>query len=342
MVRLLGRVLRLLLSVAMAGAALVLLPSGLGAPAAAAPSSAYRDIHADEARTIPAYLEATDPDRVLRVFSVTFWARKGERRYVTSQVVARQPSSTPDGLLMASVSVTCSPDNGGVVNAGATQNLMRGTASVFTPRFVYAVPQTGMVSCVLAAGGLRPRPVSSGWASGNVWFVDSGSFLSVSGPMGPWTRSIESSARSRVLDAGERWTPITTIAWVRAKRAFEVTSDHKVTTCSAVSGSRDSSTLGRALCRDRVSTKGSRVRLIVSAVQLDDKGDPCADRQVFSELRRVSADVHHAMVFSKALVRVRGTASCSPRFAIRGSLVHTGGSDLVVHAPSERTAILRH
>lgn len=339
--RVLACVLRLLLLVAMASAALILVPSGREAPAAAAPSPAYRDSRADEARTIPAYLDGAD-SREVRVFSVTFWGREGQRRYVTSQVVARQPSSTPDSLLMASVSVTCYPDVGGVVNAGATQNLIRGTSSVFTPRFVYAVPRTGMVRCVLVASGLRPRPVLSGPASGNVWFVDSGSFLSVSEPMGRWTRSIESLARSRVLDPGERWAPVTTVVPVHARRAFEVTSDHKVTTCSALGGSRDSSTAGRELCKDRVSTEGSRVRLIVSAVQLDGHGHPCAGRQVFSKMRRVSADVHHAMVFSKALVRVSTTAACRSWFAIRGTLVQVGGADLVVHAPSERTAILRH
>lgn len=339
--RSLGCVLRLLLAVALASG-LILLPSGLEAPAAAAPNSAHRDSSADKTRTVPAYLDSTDPDRVVQVFSVAFWAREGERRYVTSQVVAQQPSSTPDRLLMASVSVTCSPDNGDVVSAGATENLMRGGASVFTPRFVYAVPRTGMVSCVLVASGVRPRPVSSGSASANVWYIDYGSFLSVSEPMGRWARSLASTARSRVLDAGERWTPIAAVVGVPARRAFEVTSDHKVTTCSSVGGSRDPSTLGRELCSGRVSTRGSRVRLVVSVVQLDSRGEPCADRQVFSRLRRVSADVHHAMVFSKVLVRVSDSAACRPRFAIRGSLVHEGGADLVVHAPSERTAILRH
>lgn len=338
--RSLGCVLRLLVAVALGGG-LVLLPSGMEAPATAALNPPHRDSSADKTRIIPAYLASADPDRVVQVFSVAFWAREGERRYVTSRVVARQPSSTPDSRLMASVSVTCSPDNGDVVSAGATENLMRRGASVFTPRFVYAVPRTGTVSCVLVASGLRPRPVSSGAASANVWFIDHGSFLSVSEPMGRWARSLASSARSRVLDAGERWTPIATAVGVPARRLFEVTSDHKVTTCSGVGGSRDSSTLGRQLCRGRVSTEGSRVRLIVSVVQLDGRGEPCADQQVFSRLRRVSAGVHHAMVFSKVVVRVSDSAACRPRFAIRGSLVHVGGADLVVHARSERTAILR-
>lgn len=331
---------RALLLAVVLGAGALLTPAGLGSPAAAAPDSAYRDSQADQARTIPAYLDSTDPDRVVRVFSVKFWARAGERRYITSQVIARQPSSTPDSLLMASVSVTCSPDNGGVVNAGATENVIRGTASVFTPRFVYVAPRTGMASCVLVASGLRPRPVATGRASSNVWFVDARSYLSVSEPMATWTRSVATGARSRVLDPASRWTPIATVTPVRASREFELTSDHKVTTCSAVGGSRDSTTSGRELCAGRVSTRGSVVRLVVSATQLGRGGTPCAAPQVFSSLRRISPTVHHVMVFSKSLVRVSQAAACKQRFAIRGSLEHAGGADLVVHAPSERTAVV--
>jgi hypothetical protein len=257
-------------------------------------------------------------------------------------VIARQSRTTPDSLLMASVSVTCSPDNGGVVNAGATENILRGTASVFSPRFVYAVPRTGMVTCLLVASGLRPRPSSWGSASRNVWFVDAGSFLSVSEPMASWTQTVGSHARSRVLDGNEHWTPIDLVARVRAPDAFELTSDHKITTCSAVGGSRDSSTLGRELCSSRVSTRGTIVRLVVSAVQLDARGDPCARAQVFTKLRRVSANVHHAMVVSKSLVKVSHATGCRPEFAIRGSLVHVGGADVVVHGPSERTSIVLH
>jgi len=338
----LGRGTRFLVALFLVGAALAVSPTGLDLPAAAVPDSAFRDDRADESRTIPAYLDSTDPDRVVQVFSLRFWAREGERRYVTSRVVARQPSSTPDSLLMASVSVTCYPASSEVTNAGATENVIRGSASVLTPRFVFVVPRTGMVACVLVASGLRPRPVSSGTTSDNVWFVDSGSYLSVSEPMAGWARSVTSSGRSRVLDRGESWAPVSTIARVPARRAFEVTSDHKVTTCSAVGGSRDSSTLGRELCDGRVSTQGTWVRLVVSAVQLDSHGDPCADTQVFSEQRKVVADVHHAMVASKVVVRVSHAGACRGRFAISGRLVQAGGADLVVHAPSERTSILPH
>lgn len=320
---------------------LVVLPVSAAGQATAARVSDYSDSSADDGRTVPAYRLADDPNRVLRVFSVKFWAREGERRYITSRVLARQPSSTPDSLLMASVSVSCSPGEG-VTNAGATQNVIRGRTTVLTPRFVYTVPRTGMVGCLLVASGLRPRPSSSGATSSNVWYVDSGSYLSVSEPMGWWPRSLATSATSRVVDRGERWTPIASVVPVGANdTSFEIVSDHKVTTCSSVGGSRDSSTGGRELCEGRVSTTGSRVRLVVSAVQLDRSGQACAAAQEFSRTWLVRPDVHHAMLFSKSVVGVSRSASCEPRFAIRSSIEQVGGADVVIHAPSARMLTLR-
>ena len=302
----------------------------------------YSDSRADEGRTVPAYLDPEDADRIVRVFSVTFWARQGERRYITSRVLARQATSTPDTLLMASVSVSCSPSKEGVSNAGATQNVLRGDRVVLTPRFVYVVPRTGMVGCVLVASGLRPRPSASGPSTANVWYVELGSYLEVSEPMGWWPRSLASRATSRVIARGQRWTPIASIVPVGAdETSFELVSDHKVTTCSSVGGSRDSSTDGRELCAGRVSTRGSWVRLVVSAVQLGRQGRACAKPQVFRSLRKVTPEVHHAMVFSTSVVPVSRAASCGSRFAVRGSIEHAGGADVVIHAPSERTSVLR-
>ena len=53
----------------------------------AAPATAYRDLALDGSRTVSAYLSASDPDRVVRLHSVRFWARAGEKRHVTSEVV---------------------------------------------------------------------------------------------------------------------------------------------------------------------------------------------------------------------------------------------------------------
>jgi hypothetical protein len=309
----------------------------------AAPATAYRDLALDGSRTVPAYLSASDSDRVVRLHSVRFWARAGEKRYVTSEVVGWQPTTTPDHLLMAAVSVTCAPDNGGVVTAGATQNLLRGTAARFTPRFVFTATQTGMAACRLEATGSRPRPLWFGGARKNVWRVRDGSFLSVSRPIPHWSTNITAPARSRVLDAGERWAPVARTVGVGDVRTFDLVSDHKLTTCSAAGGSRDSSTLGKDMCTNRVSRAGSTYRLVVTAAQRTRSGGLCGDRQVVVSRRtRVSANVHHRMLFSKGLVRVSRAPGCVPKFRIVGTIVHLRGADLMVHAPSERTAVLAH
>ena len=287
------------------------------------------------------WLSPTDPERYVRVMSVRFWARQGERRYITSQVVARQPSGTSDPLLMAAVSVTCSPQAGGVANAGATQNLLRGSATTMTPRFVYRAPRTGMAACVLTASGLRPRPSAVGYPSSNLWYVAPGSFLAVSAPVPRWGGTMSTDERSRVLDQGEAWAPVRRIVRVGPVREFELVSDHKLTTCAAVGGSRDSSTQGRELCAGRVDRTGTTVRLVVTAVQRRRTGGSCGAPQVVDDrLAWVRASVHHRMVFSKGVVRVSRAPGCTREFLVTGTIRHVRGADVLVHAPSERTSVL--
>jgi hypothetical protein len=321
-------------------AILLVLGSGTSSMVAASVVTAYRDTVVDETRTVPAYLSPADPDRLVRLHTVRFWARAGEKRYVTSEVVGWQPTTTPDSLLMAAVSVSCSPGVG-VTTAGATQNLLRGTAARFNPRFVFTAARTGMAACRLDATGSRPRPLWFGSARKNVWRVRDGSFLSVSRPLPRWSRNLTSSARSRVLDPGERWAPVARTVRVGDVRSFELVSDHKVTTCSATGGSRDATTLGKDMCTHRVSRAGSTYRLVVTASQRRRSGAPCGDRQVVVSRRtRVAPDVHHRMLFSKGLVRVSRAPGCVPTFRVVGTIVHLHGADLMVHAPSERTAVL--
>lgn len=303
------------------------------------PSPAQRDERADSSRVIPAYRSPSADDRVVQVFSVRFRAVAGERRLIAGKVVARQPSSTPDSALMAATSVTCSPVND-VSSSGATENVLRGRATTLTPRFVYVVPRSGVVSCSVLASGLRPRPVSSGSAASNIWFVDDGSYLSVSAPLGSWARSVDTDATSRVVADGASWTALSRIVRVRAGRSFQVVTDHKVTTCSSVGGSRDSSTGGREICAGHVSTRGSIARAIVTVVQLADSGQACSAPQVITGSRKVTPTVHHAMLAVRGVVRVDRSAACGDRFWIRSTLRHDGGAAFAVHAPSERATVL--
>lgn len=301
--------------------------------------AATRDEHADSSRAIPAYRSPSSEDRIVRIFSVTFRAVAGERRLIAGKIIARQPSSTPDSALMAAASVTCSPAND-IPGAGATENVLRGRTSTLTPRFVYVAPRTGTVTCAALASGLRPRPVSRGYASSNVWVVDSGSYLSVSAPLGSWARTVDSDATSRVVEDRGSWTALSRIVRVRAGRSFQVVTDHKVTTCSSVGGSRDSSTGGREICAGHVSTRGSIARAIVTVVQLADSGQACSAPQVITGSRKVTPMVHHAMLAVRGVVTVDRSAACGDRFWIRSSLRHDGGAAFAVHAPSERATVL--
>lgn len=309
-------------------------------PAIAAPSTAVSDSTAESTRTIPAYKDPDDPTRRIRVFTVSFEAVAGEKRYITSRINAYPPTTTPDELLMASITVICYPTGEPRASVGATQNTLRGTATVLTPRFVYTVPSTGTVNCHLYATGLRPRPVSTGDVTDNVWIVDSGSSLSASVPMPDWTETVVIDAASRVLDIGTQWTPINTWVSVAAGTPeFELVSDHKVTTCSSVGGSSDSTTNGADLCEGRVTRTGTTVNLTVKARQRDGSGSWCGDAQLVSSYDAfVSVDVHHKMLFSKGVVTVNPT--CAPTFQVTGTVRVVDGADLMVHAPSEYTLLV--
>lgn len=287
--------------------------------------------HVDQ-RSVP-------PRETVRILQVVFRAKAGERRLITAKVYARQPRTTGDPVLMAAVSMGCSPRARGVRSAGSTQNLVRGHRSLLTPRFVYRVPRTGRVACTVYATGERPRPHRGG-ARRNAWRVSDGSYIAVSQPLRHWSRSIGTSARSRVVRPHRQWSPISTRVWIGAGRSFQLLADHKVTTCSSPGGSKDSTTQGRNLCRFHVRSGGTRVRSRITVVQLDRRGHACAPRQVFLGSRMVTPSVHHAMLFQRERVRVARRKGCTQRFWIRSTLLNSRGATMMVHAPSERLAVL--
>ncbi|MBZ5735132.1 hypothetical protein K8Z61_11560 [Nocardioides sp. TRM66260-LWL] len=232
-------------------------------------------------RTVAARLATSvQPERTVRIFAMRVRVRKGERRLITAKIYAAQPRSTSDPVLMAGVSVTCNPRPGGVGNAGSTQNLVREHRSLMTPRFIYRAPRTGIITCTVRATGKRPRP---NWRShrSNAWKVSHGSYLSMSRPLGLWSRTLVNTSRSKILSKHRRsWTTISRRVWIGAGSSFQILADHKVTTCSSPGGSKDSTTQGRDLCGRRVSRKGTRVRTRLIVVQLTRSGHACAPCQV--------------------------------------------------------------
>ena len=310
----------------------------LASPAAqAVPATAVRDSTAESTRTIPAYKSQDDPTRTIRVFQVKFTAQKGQKFYLTSQVNANQASSTPDELLMASASINCSPASSPKRSVAATQNTLRGRTTVLHPRMVYTAPSSGQVTCNLNATGLRPRP--AGGTTSNVWTVATGSFLSASVAIPSWAKHLHSTATSLVRSPGQQWTPIKQNLTVGSTvTKFEVVADHKVTTCSSVGGSRDSTTGGRNLCEGRVSKEGTDVAVETIVRQLTDSGGICSQQTVSERGMHVSRDIHHGMIFSKGVAEL--DPSCGKRIQVLSTVKVTSGADLMIHAPNEVILII--
>lgn len=276
------------------------------------------------------------------LFRTSFWAVKGERRYVSTLVRAHHPRSSRDRVLMASVNVRCYPTAGSSSRVGATQNTRRGTTTELRARTVYVARSTGMVRCFARAGGGRPRPHGG---SGNVWTVRPGSYLGVGAPMNASMRKIDvSSLTSRVLGRpGATWTPVArTVRLAAGTTRFRVVSDARLTVCSAVGGSKDPTTRGRNLCRGHVTRGGSSaVAHTVKVRQRRSDGSWCGGWRLLERQReaRVSARVHHRMVYSRHAVAVN--PACAPVFDVVVRLRLVRGADTVVHAGSLTTLITR-
>lgn len=292
-------------------------------------------------RTIRAYKHGS---RTL--FRVSFWAEKGDRRYVSALVRAHHPRSSTDRVLMAAVNLQCFPSAGTASRAGATQNTRRGTVTPLRARIVYAARKTGMVRCFARATGGRPQPHGRGRAGSNVWYARQGSYLAVGAPMNATMRKIDTShLRSRVLDRpGATWTPVDrTVRLASGTRRFHVVSDHKVTVCSSRGGSKDPTTRGRNLCTSKHIRRGgsSTVSQTVKVRQRRSDGSWCGGWQLLERQKRyrVTAAVHHKMIFSRHRVRV--SKQCAPVFTVVVRLRLVRGTDTVVHAGSINTLLTR-
>lgn len=341
--------------------ALLLLLSGLvvvggalpDSPAAADPPAARQTDEVAEGgtRTIPAYKSKDGEYHAVRAFKISFRAYAGERRYISARVQAKQPSSTPDQLLMATANVVCYRGKQ-AYSASATQNLLRGKSATWTPRMVFVVPgdvredeyERPTINCYLVLAGSRPRP-ASGPASKNVWLLGEDSFLAVSSQMPSWARTMDNRGiKSKRLDKGRSMTTYSKIVTLDEDvEEFNLISDHKVTVCSTNTGSRDETTGGKELCQGHVSksVRSSQVAFYVVAQQLrESNGEPCASPQVVENWRRVSVarDVHHKMVYSKNLVKLN--PDCGHQFEITTRVKVTEGADTVVHGPSEMLTIV--
>lgn len=326
--------------------------AGLAAVVVVAPSASADIATADRAATryvdqvgrTPRVVPARSVDgtsgaaEVRTVLDLRFRAVKGERRLVAAQVRAYQPRDTPDSLLMAATSVTCGPSARGVRGGGSTANLLRGRATWLTSSFVYVVPRTGEVHCVVRAYGSRPRPSSRGPAELNRWYAARGSRLVVGAQQPAWAATKATAGRSRLVGRGQATRTVTRFARgpVGPHRTVLV-SDLKLTTCAAEGGSRDETTGGRELCAGHVQPVGSRVRLVVRARQ---GGRGCETRTVATHVVRVAASVHHLTVVDVARLEP-WPSRCRGPLTVSSTVQDLAGAAVVVHAPSWRTTLAR-
>ncbi|WP_405059212.1 hypothetical protein OG474_41705 [Kribbella sp. NBC_01505] len=316
----------------------VLVPSAIAGTASATPPTDQKieTIGSEGTRTVPAY----DEGRLVQVFEANFWASAGERRYISSNVLAKQGTGTSDPLLMAQTSIICAGT--GSQQVGANMNVQRGQSITLNPRFVFISQNSGNVSCKLYAAGRRPDPTGSP-ASSNTWFVDYGSYLAVSAPMPSWTRTFDTSSLTskRLDDPGDNWTPIDkTFTIASGVTQFDLISDHKVTVCSSSGGSEDSTTNG-PLCTGDVVVPGgdSVVSLTVRVRQKTAGGAWCGGPQTLVDGKTylVTREIHHRMLFSKGVVTV--DPDCAPVFTVTANIKLESGVATVVHAPNETTLV---
>lgn len=294
----------------------------------------------DKVRAVPARsVEGTSSEGSVRtVMTLRFNTRKGERRMVAAQVKAYQPEDTPDSILMASTSLTCSPTAEKVRSSGATQNLVRGQSTWLSTAFVYVAPRTGKVTCTVRAYGARPRPSSSGNGY-NRWYVWHGSRLYLGTAQPYWAASASKRVTSRLIGRGQKTSTVSRYAaGSSGKSRTLVVADHKLTTCSSARGSRDSTTGKRELCAGHVKKTGSKVRLVVRVLQGD--GRSCTAKPVVDKVYRISARMHHRNIRGQAILDP-AVEKCHGTLTVSTSLVNVGGAAVMVHTTFGRTSIAR-
>jgi hypothetical protein len=170
-------------------------------------------------------------------------------------------ATPPDAYLMATVSVTCAPEAGRVVGSSATQNLRRGHRALAAGLVrVRRRARRRAVSCSVRAYGSRPAADvrrSGEPETGGTRGTARGCSSAPGSPRGPRPGRRPAPRRSR--PAGRRCGRCRCSPTASAARTGAVVlSDHKVTTCSSVGGSRDGTTGGpRAVRRARL---GARAR----------------------------------------------------------------------------------
>lgn len=295
------------------------------------------------ARTIPAW--GASPATV-EVFSVSFRSEAGERRLIRGDVWAYQPDTTSDEILMASVLLNCSNvAHGYPGTATGTENVIKGSTIPMQEAFVHVAARTGTTTCVVTAKSARPAPANPDIdPDSNFWRILTGSHLTVSKPVATWSRTVASKSVSRKMLPGKYWTPVVGKQTIPQGTEVEVLAQQSVTSCTAGSGSRDSSTDGTNLCAQEwtVDRQGSFVRVDLYVQQLtpDAEHSCTAPVKVGTQIRDIDRWKHHAIFNVTGKWTTMTTAACGPRIVYYARTTIVSGAQAVVHAPTTRLTVV--
>jgi hypothetical protein len=342
----------------LAGTALTLLP----VPVTAATSYpiAVQDTTAATTRSVQAYLGS---DQVaVPIFSISFTTTvSGEKRGISGKVIANQASNASDPLLLAAVNVSCaagstystSDPHAKLSNA---QNILRGTTITLAPRFIFTAGIPGQYTCGLTANSGRPRPGSSIDPDlTDRYTIQPGSYLQATVPIHPSSAQgyLTTTPSPLLTNAGDAYDAAV-LYWTAPAgvTSFSMTGDLKMTTCTAVAGSRDSTTNGTNLCDGYKveSPFGSTVASVLVAYQINDEdGTYCATNRYPATgftITNVSKDVHHKMVYFAATIPVSTARGCGRTFRVKIYVILQRGNTsypvvpVMVHNPNTITTAI--
>jgi hypothetical protein len=313
---------------------------------------AASDSTANNSRTIYAH-EVNNVG--VEMFKITFNAEAGEKRQVLGHIKASMPSTAADDLLMVGVSIQCASGTSHAAatadaKLGNTQNVLRGGSLTLSPQFVYTAAASGIQTCGLFVIAQRPRPAKPGDDPSNYFTVDTGSSLKATVAIHPSSaQGFRLNPPSRLLKSGDAYDAAA-FYWTAPDdvTSFTMSGDVKVTTCTAVGGSRDVTTNGVNLCDGHKNPAGSFVGTVVQARQLSisDPSKPCAvtsSPATGMTKTFVSKDVHHKMIYGSQVVTVSSAPDCSRKFRIKVYVKNLGDpsySAFVVHVPNSITTVI--
>ncbi|MGD7788649.1 hypothetical protein ACQCX2_10025 [Propionibacteriaceae bacterium Y1700] len=287
-----------------------------------------------------------------KVFEISYPAEPGVTRLVNATIVVSQATDTEANGIGVSLGINCRTDGAQSESTGSIENVHRGQQITLRPRMLYTPTSTGTVVCQLTQRGFIGAPDGTQTGVSRA-AIENGSELRHSigvrdTKQRTYTLPTKLSTKSAIVGFGQQWGEFPSVSYTvpEGKKGIEVMSDHKVTSCSYSGGSSDSTTDGKDLCTGFTGGKGASVEWFAYVTPLDAEGNACAPKQtIISRSRNVSLETHHASLYGTGTYILPTTAGCTRNVRVksyvRNPATYPGGaSRFMIHATSERTAIL--